>query len=59
VIELNKQALDDLRCEKELVLVPLATHLFPEPGALEHVAILAARWFAAHLAPTHPRPAAA
>jgi predicted phosphoribosyltransferase/dienelactone hydrolase len=58
VIELNKQALDELRCEKELVLVPLATHLFPEPGALEHVAVLAARWFADHLAPTK-RPAAA
>jgi putative phosphoribosyl transferase len=58
VIELNKQALDDLSCEKELVLVPLATHLFPEPGALEHVAVLAARWFAGHLAPKK-RPAAA
>ena len=59
VIELNKQALDALRCEKELVLVPLATHLFAEPGALEHVAILAARWFATHLTPPQPRKAAA
>ena len=50
VIELNAQALAGLRCEKQLVLVPGATHLFPEAGALEHVVALAADWFTDHLA---------
>jgi putative phosphoribosyl transferase len=45
VLDLNRQALDDLTTEKELVVVPAATHLFEEPGALEQVADLAARWF--------------
>jgi len=38
-----------LRCEKELVVIPGATHLFEEPGALEEVARLAAEWFERHL----------
>ena len=46
VLDLNRQALDELTTEKELVVVPGATHLFEEPGALEQVAELAARWFA-------------
>jgi putative phosphoribosyl transferase len=50
VIELNEQALAALRRPKALVRVPGATHLFPEPGALEQVAARAARWFAGHLA---------
>lgn len=51
VIELNEAARDALQnCERELVLVPRATHLFEEPGALEEVARLAAAWFARHLA---------
>jgi putative phosphoribosyl transferase len=50
VVELNEQALAELRCPKELVLVPGATHLFEEPGALEQVAGHAARWFVEHLA---------
>src|SRR5207249_4553901 len=41
VIELNRRALEALRGTKELVLVPAATHLFEEPGALEEVARLA------------------
>jgi putative phosphoribosyl transferase len=41
VIELNEQALRLLRCPKQLVIVPGATHLFEEPGALEEVARLA------------------
>jgi len=41
-----------LRVEKELVIVPGATHLFEEPGTLEEVARLARRWFEQHLAPT-------
>jgi pimeloyl-ACP methyl ester carboxylesterase len=51
VIELNEAARDALqRCARELVLVPGATHLFEEPGALEEVARLAAGWFARHFA---------
>lgn len=52
VIELNRQALAQLRCEKELVIVPGATHLFEEPGALEEVARLASDWFTQYLVPT-------
>jgi pimeloyl-ACP methyl ester carboxylesterase len=49
VIRLNKEALAELRCKKELKIVPGATHLFEEPGALEAVANLAADWFRRHL----------
>ncbi len=49
VIELNEQALLQLRCDKELAVVPGATHLFEERGALEQVAELAASWFSTHL----------
>ena len=49
VIELNEQAYARLRCEKELEIVPGASHLFEEPGTLEAVARLASNWFAAHL----------
>jgi pimeloyl-ACP methyl ester carboxylesterase len=45
VIELNRAAFALLRCPKELVIVPGATHLFEEPGTLEAVARLAAQWF--------------
>jgi putative phosphoribosyl transferase len=45
VVQLNREALAKLTCPKELRLVPGATHLFEEPGALEHVAEAAARWF--------------
>jgi pimeloyl-ACP methyl ester carboxylesterase len=51
VIRLNEEALAKLRCEKELKIVPGATHLFEEPGALEAVARLAADWFRRHLHP--------
>lgn len=50
VIELNQAAYAQLRCEKRLTIVPGATHLFEEPGTLEEVARLAARWFQEHLA---------
>jgi pimeloyl-ACP methyl ester carboxylesterase len=50
VLDLNRRALDRLRCPKELVVVPGATHLFPERGALEEVARLATDWFCRHLA---------
>jgi dienelactone hydrolase len=49
VIELNRAAFALLRCPKELVIVPGATHLFEEPGALEAVARLAAQWFERYL----------
>jgi len=49
VIQLNREALSRLRCEKELVIVPGATHLFEEPGTLERVAELARQWFKRHL----------
>lgn len=45
VIELNRQAYALLKCQKESVIVPGATHLFEEPGTLEQVANLAAGWF--------------
>ncbi|HSQ24228.1 MAG TPA: dienelactone hydrolase family protein [Pyrinomonadaceae bacterium] len=50
VISMNEAALAQLRCEKRLEIVPHATHLFEEPGALEEVARLAAAWFVSHLA---------
>jgi len=49
VIALNEQAYDQLRAPKKLVIVPRATHLFEEPGALEEVARLATAWFAQYL----------
>ena len=52
VIELNEQALARLRGPKALEIVPGASHLFPEPGALEAVIDHAARWFERYLAPT-------
>lgn len=49
VIELNRMAAEELRCEKEMAIVPGATHLFEEAGTLEEVAALAATWFKSHL----------
>jgi putative phosphoribosyl transferase len=49
VVQLNRQALTQLRCEKRLVIVPGATHLFEEAGALDEVARLARGWFQRHL----------
>lgn len=50
VVELNRATLAQLRCPVALRLVPDATHLFEEPGALAQVAVLAADWFVGHLA---------
>jgi len=50
VIELNEMARDQMRCEAKLVIIPGATHLFEEPGALEQVAKFASDWFVRHLA---------
>jgi putative phosphoribosyl transferase len=59
VLDLNQLAYDRLPGEKEIAIVPGATHLFEEPGALEHVARLARVWFQQHLiAPDHQRGAA-
>lgn len=49
VLRLNEEAYARLRCKKKLEVVPRATHLFQEPGALEEVARLAADWFQKHL----------
>ena len=49
VIQLNRIALAELRCKKQLIIVPEATHLFEEPGALDEVARLACEWFQGHL----------
>jgi pimeloyl-ACP methyl ester carboxylesterase len=49
VLELNQEAGELLRCQKQLVIVPRATHLFEEPGTLERVASAAAAWFRQHL----------
>jgi dipeptidyl aminopeptidase/acylaminoacyl peptidase len=51
VIELNRQAFTQLRVEKRLAIIPGATHLFEEPGALEQVAWLAREWLERYLAP--------
>jgi putative phosphoribosyl transferase len=56
VHELNRRALERLRCTKQLVVVAGATHLFEEAGALEQVACLAEEWFLRHLGSAVPRP---
>jgi pimeloyl-ACP methyl ester carboxylesterase len=57
VLDLNRQAAAQLKAPHQLVLVPRASHLFEERGALDRVAELAADWFRAHLgsAPTTER----
>jgi putative phosphoribosyl transferase len=51
VISLNMEAYKALTAEKDLKIIPGATHLFEEPGKLDEVAELAAQWFTAHLIP--------
>jgi putative phosphoribosyl transferase len=59
VLELNREAQTLLKCENRLEIVPGATHLFEEPGALEQVIELARRWFQQHLkAPRAAHPGA-
>lgn len=55
VIPLNEEAYTRLRCERALRIVPGASHLFEEPGALEKVTTLAVDWFADHLQPMAER----
>jgi putative phosphoribosyl transferase len=50
VVGMNREAMERMRCEVSLELVPGASHLFEEPGALERVAQLAGQWFVRHLA---------
>ena len=54
VLALNRRALELLPAEKQLSVVPSATHLFEEPGALNQVVGLASRWFETHLTATRP-----
>jgi putative phosphoribosyl transferase len=58
VLDVNRRALAALTCERRLVIVRGATHLFPEPGALEKVAALAGDWITQHLValPAGPSP---
>ena len=49
VIEMNQTAYDLLTCEKKLIIIPGATHLFEEPGTLEQVAELSGKWFGRYL----------
>jgi putative phosphoribosyl transferase len=55
VIMTNRDAMAQILGEKRLEVVPKATHLFEEPGALEEVARLASWWFKQHLAPASSR----
>jgi putative phosphoribosyl transferase len=55
VLDLNRRAMQELRGETSLEIVPRATHLFEEPGALEQVARLARDWFVGHLRPVPRR----
>jgi alpha-beta hydrolase superfamily lysophospholipase len=54
VLDLNRRAYDTLEARKELVVIPRATHLFEEPGALEEVARLARDWFTRYLTKGEP-----
>lgn len=51
VVGLNRRAFAELACEKRVEIVPGATHLFEEAGALDRVALLARGWFEGHLTP--------
>jgi putative phosphoribosyl transferase len=56
VIELNEMARDQMRCEVRMEIIPGATHLFEEAGALEQVANLASDWFVDHLGAASAQP---
>jgi pimeloyl-ACP methyl ester carboxylesterase len=55
VLEITQSASMHMRCTRELIVVPRATHLFEEPGAMEQVAALASGWLLEHL-PAVPPP---
>jgi putative phosphoribosyl transferase len=54
VLDLNRRAQGELRCENDLAVVPGASHLFEEPGTLDTAAGLARDWFISHLAHAPP-----
>jgi putative phosphoribosyl transferase len=54
VLALNTEAFKHLQCPKRLAVVPGASHLFEEPGALQEVCVLASQWFSAHFQQQHP-----
>lgn len=54
VLRLNEQAAERLAAAQDVCVVPAASHLFEEPGALEQVADLARDWFTTHLSPLEP-----
>ncbi|GAA3117074.1 hypothetical protein GCM10010449_44000 [Streptomyces rectiviolaceus] len=56
MLDLNRAAQAELRCENQLEVVQGATHLFEEPGALDEVAEFAREWFVRHLAADAGRP---
>jgi putative phosphoribosyl transferase len=56
VLRLNEEAAARLRCEHRIAIVPGATHLFEEPGALEAVASVAQHWFLQHLSDARAMP---
>jgi len=56
VLDLNRDALRELRGAAQLEIVPGATHLFEEPGAMDRVAQSACAWFTRHVATAHPSP---
>jgi len=51
VIQMNRDAMSQMRAEVKLEIVPGASHLFEEPGALDRVTALAGEWFTRHLQP--------
>jgi dienelactone hydrolase len=59
VICLNNEAYEKLHCEKDIRIVPCATHLFEEPGKLEQVAQISANWFSKHMSISAQREEAA
>jgi len=50
-LKLNQRALHSLNCQKQLEVIPGASHLFEEKGTMEKVCVLAANWFEMHLQP--------
>jgi len=54
VLDLNRRAQAELRCENDLAVVPGATHLFEEPGTLDAAVGLARDWFLRHFPPAPP-----
>ena len=55
VIGMNEEAMNQLTCQKDLIIIPGASHLFEEPGTLEQVAKEALRWFQRYLSPASHR----